>query len=181
MAARALCRAALSRYAGVAPEDWRFRTNAYGKPSIDAPAAFRSLRFNLTHTRGLVVCLVSRAGEVGVDAEDVARPVDVESIARCVFSATEHMRLARLPARRRIARFFEQWVLHEAYCKGIGTGLAEAAEPVRIAWRKRHGTAGEWQFSLYRPSADHVAAAAVRRGPGAANVPIRWLNAASLV
>lgn len=181
MAARALCRATLSRYTGVAPEDWRFRTEAHGKPSIAAPAAFRSLRFNLTHTEGLTICLVSCAGDVGVDAEETSRIVDIEQVARYVFTEPEHMRLAGLPVPGRTARFFEQWVLHEAYCKGTGTGLAHAAEPVAIEWGERYGTAGDWQFSLYRPSANHVAAAAVRRTRGAASVSIRWLRAANLV
>ena len=32
---RALCRTVLSRYADVAPADWRFRANQWGRPEID--------------------------------------------------------------------------------------------------------------------------------------------------
>ena len=35
---RALCRTVLSRYAAVAPADWRFRANQWGRPEIDCPS-----------------------------------------------------------------------------------------------------------------------------------------------
>ena len=69
LTARVLCRATLSRYAPVHPSEWKFEKGAYGKPRIAAPAGFESLHFNLTHTEGLMIFLVSRAGEVGIDAE----------------------------------------------------------------------------------------------------------------
>jgi 4'-phosphopantetheinyl transferase len=61
LVARTPCRAVLSRYTGVAPEDRRFAVGKYGKPRIAAARGFSSLRFDLTHTTGLIVCLVSRA------------------------------------------------------------------------------------------------------------------------
>ena len=66
---RALVRTVLSRYAAVSPEDWRFIANEFGRPEISEPGGERSLRFNLSHTEGLVVCLVSRDREVGVLGE----------------------------------------------------------------------------------------------------------------
>ena len=75
LAARALCRTALSGYAGIDPREWRFAARAHGKPAIAAPKRFASLRFNLTHTGGLVICIVSRAGEVGVDGGDHHGPL----------------------------------------------------------------------------------------------------------
>ena len=50
---RALVRTMLSRYAEVAPRDWRFITNQYGRPEVlDRPAGVADLRFNLSHTTG---------------------------------------------------------------------------------------------------------------------------------
>src|SRR5262245_37667944 len=70
---RVLCRVVLSHYAPVAPPAWRFRAGTRGKPAIARPSRFASLRFNLTHTEGLIACAVTRAGEVGIDAEDISR------------------------------------------------------------------------------------------------------------
>ena len=36
------------------PRDWRFATNAHGKPDLVRDAGFPPLRFNISHTRGLV-------------------------------------------------------------------------------------------------------------------------------
>ena len=55
---RALVRTVLSRYSGVPSGRWRFRTNEHGRPEIASPAS--PLRFNVSHTDGLVVCLVGR-------------------------------------------------------------------------------------------------------------------------
>ena len=48
---RALVRTMLSRYAAVPPADWRFITNAHGRPELlDRPANVPDLRFNISHT-----------------------------------------------------------------------------------------------------------------------------------
>ena len=71
---RALVRTTLSRYAPVAPADWRFITNAHGRPEIlDRPAGVPDLRFNISHTDGLIACAVTIGREVGVDVEHIGR------------------------------------------------------------------------------------------------------------
>ena len=51
---RALVRTTLSRYAEVDPAAWRFERNRYGRPHLLAGQCDRDLRFNLSHTRGLI-------------------------------------------------------------------------------------------------------------------------------
>ena len=59
---RALARRMLSRYAPVAPADWQFITNAHGRPEISVrPAGTPDLRFNISHTTGLIACAVTIA------------------------------------------------------------------------------------------------------------------------
>src|SRR4029453_1384894 len=73
---RALVRTMLSRYAEVAPRDWRFVTNQFGRPEVlDRPAHVPDLRFNLSHTDGLIACAVTVGREVGVDVENITRQV----------------------------------------------------------------------------------------------------------
>jgi 4'-phosphopantetheinyl transferase len=180
LAARVLCRTTLSRYAGVDPSEWRFGVGLRGKPTLVEPADFKSLRFNLTHTNNLVICLVTRAGEVGVDAEETSRAVDARLVARHFLSRREQARLARLPSDERAVRFFEQWVLREAYVKATGKGLAYSPERFSIeqAESGQPIAIGNCQFSLHRPTPNHVAAAAVLRRECEAAVSIDWLIAA---
>src|SRR5262245_60590630 len=71
---RALVRTTLSRYAAIAPCDWRFVANDYGRPEIlERPAGVPDLRFNISHTDGLIACAVAVGREVGVDVENVGR------------------------------------------------------------------------------------------------------------
>lgn len=179
LAAHALCRTSLSRCTGVDPAGWRFTHGAFGKPAIEAPVEFESLRFNLSHTDGLAICLVSRAGDVGVDVAHVSRAIDVEQMARHFATERERARLKVLPPARRIERFFEQWVLREAYLKGIGSGIAAYDERFSMTYDdvERVPPLGDWRFVFHRPSARHVAAAAIRRFDGSHPVEVRWLEA----
>src|SRR4029077_540131 len=64
-----LARVTLSRYLAVAPDAIRFDHNAFGRPEI--AASISGVRFNLSRTAGMTVCLVVRDRDVGVDVEDL--------------------------------------------------------------------------------------------------------------
>jgi 4'-phosphopantetheinyl transferase len=121
---RALVRTVLSRYAPVPPERWRFAFNEYGRPAIDEPRDERWLRFNVSHTTGLVVCLVARQREVGVDVEDRKRSGQLLEVADRFFSPFEVEALRALPREEQLDRFFFYWTLKESYIKARGMGLA---------------------------------------------------------
>ena len=71
---RALVRTMLSRYAAVPPADWAFITNVHGRPEIlNRPRGVPDLRFNLSHTDGLIACAVTIGREVGIDVEHIQR------------------------------------------------------------------------------------------------------------
>ena len=119
---RVLARVTLSRYCDVAPNRWRFRANAHGRPEIAGPTS--SLRFNLSHTAGLIVCLVSRSRAVGVDVENLNRHHRWLDLAERFFAPTESAELKAVAGPDRPARFLEYWTLKEAYIKARGLGLA---------------------------------------------------------
>jgi 4'-phosphopantetheinyl transferase len=121
---RALVRAVLSSYVDVPPSAWRFVSNEYGRPEIREPREARFLRFNLSHTTGLVVCLVGREREVGVDVEDRSRGGGLLEIADRFFSPLEVRALRKLPPEQQMDRFFLYWTLKESYIKARGMGLA---------------------------------------------------------
>ncbi len=175
---RALLRTTLSHYADVPPEAWRFATNDYGCPSIDEPHDARFLRFNLSHTNGLIVCLVARGRDVGVDVEDRTRKGSLLEVADRFFSPFEVRALRSLPPEERLDRFFLYWTLKESYIKARGMGLAiplaqfsfqldlDSAEErgIRVRFDPRLQDDPEsWQFSVLSYGRRHAIASSLRR------------------
>ena len=84
---RAFIRDLLSQYS---PEDrraWRFEKGEKDKPEIINPPL--PLRFNLSHTQGLIVCAVTLNDDIGIDVEHVDRNNDILNIADRYFSPVE--------------------------------------------------------------------------------------------
>lgn len=174
LVARALLRITLSRYAPVAPADWRFRAGPRGRPEIAAPRGLPPLRFNLAHTAGLVACVVALGHDVGVDAERLDRRVAWPDLARRVLSRDERGVLEALPEKARRQAFLELWTLREAYVKARGAGILsvpagalsfilEPGREPRIAFDP--GWADDpacWRFFQPRPTGGHCCAVAVR-------------------
>jgi 4'-phosphopantetheinyl transferase len=168
LVARALVRTTLSRYAPeVPPADWCFVEGPHGRPEL----ADRStgLRFNLSHSDGLMVCGVTLSSDIGVDVEDARRRVsDAGAIADRFFAPAEVEQLSGRPRRS----FFDFWTLKESYIKARGAGLAlplsqfafrlEGAE-IRVTFDAGlRDDPRAWRFALLRPTASHAAAVAVR-------------------
>lgn len=181
--ARALLRTTLSRYADVPESAWVFETNEYGCPFVAEPAAHRDLRFNLSHTDGLIACAVARQIEIGVDVENTDRSVDPIALAPAVFAATEVADVAALPDEQRQQRFFSYWTLKESYIKARGMGLSlpldgfwfdlRDAEP-RIQFTDRCPDHPErWYFVQRQPTPSHKLALAVAAAPSTPP-EIRW-------
>lgn len=164
-AGRFLVRTVLSQHAAVAPADWRFRQGPHGRPEIDEPAAHRDLRFNISHTRGLVACAVSQHGAVGIDVEQIDRRVRAWDLARRFFCAEEIAELAALPAGRQQERFFDFWTVKESYLKARGAGLTiplsrvcvdTAGEVIRLRCPGDvDEQAGAWHLHLSSPTPRH--------------------------
>jgi 4'-phosphopantetheinyl transferase len=180
LVSHALVRTTLSRYAPVAPEAWRFVTNAHGRPEV-AGEGPPGLRFNLSHADGMAVCAVALDVDVGADVEDSQRPGNMVELADSFFAPAEVAALRALPPERQRERFFEYWTLKEAYIKARGMGLSlplerfafhlEPGQPPRISFEPGLEDEPEaWRFVPLRLSERHLAAVAVRRARG---LPLR--------
>lgn len=168
---RALIRSTLSLYVDKDPKDWRFQTNPYGKPEIaDSPLP---IRFNLSHTDGLVMCAVVLEADIGVDTENTQKTRASADIADHYFAKAEIAALARLDGAQKQQRFFDYWTLKEAYIKARGLGLSlpldqfsfvlAENQPVQIAFEPgMQDNPDHWQFWQLRPSPAHIAAVAVK-------------------
>tara|TARA_R110002049_G_scaffold3544_8_gene26464 strand:- start:1831 stop:2553 length:723 start_codon:yes stop_codon:yes gene_type:complete len=120
----AFCRAVLSRYAPVRPDEWRFAAGRHGKPCLADLSV--ELEFNLSHSGEWLIFAISRAAALGVDIEHTGKARDVMRLARRFFSGTETADLEALPEARRRQRFYDYWTLKEATVKASGGALAPA-------------------------------------------------------
>lgn len=179
LATRALVRTVLSRYAPIAPADWSFTPNEYGRPAIaNDHAQARTLSFNLSHTRGLIAMAVTRDRVLGVDVENLTTRQVSGGIAEHFFSPAEVAELATVPIERRQDRFFEYWTFKEAYIKARGMGLSIPLDrfsfhfpderQVRLSIEPDLGDVAErWRFWQFRPTGDYLLALCVERLDGA--------------
>ena len=174
---RALVRTMLSRYAAVAPAGWAFIANVHGRPEIlDRPRGVPDLRFNLSHTEGLIACAVTIGREVGVDVEHIQRRLTHDVAAR-FFAPREVTALKALAADEQAKAFFDYWTLKEAYIKARGFGLAlplgdfaftlaPPAMPAITFEPTLDDDPATWQFAQDWPTPVHRLGLAVRRdGP----------------
>ena len=151
LVAHGLTRMALSRHAAVAPDEWRFSADSYGKPSVATPAS--ALSFSLSHTRRLVACAVVRGRPVGVDVEDASRTAPIE-IAERYFGPGERRDIFATDPDQRARRFFEYWTLKEAYVKACGLGLSLPLDRFEF----QRDEEGSWRITFPAPPLDDPAA-----------------------
>ena len=173
LVAHALLRTALSAYVDVDPASWQFSGNQHGRPEISAPDVAQPLRFNLTHTTGLVACVVTLEVDCGIDVERLSVRGNPMAIAEKIFAVDEQQALKRLDGEAFQDRFFVYWTLREAYCKALGVGIANATKDYCFVergggqWAIRFDAASNdasrhWQLAIMKPTNEHVMALAIR-------------------
>lgn len=170
---RALTRTVLSRYAPVAPTDWRFRKLEHGRPQIINPEA-AGLTFNLTHTMGLIALGITRGGELGIDTENIVERIAPLEVAPRYFSTRETSDLHALPFEAQGERFFHYWTLKESYIKARSLGLSLPLDQFSFSFSDEHSldidfdprladTHAHWHFWLLRPTREHLLAICASR------------------
>ena len=134
-----------------------------GKPEL----VDRSVRFNLSHTRGLVLVGVTATADLGVDVERMdAR--DLPGLAKRVYTQRESKNW-----KGDREWFFDRWALKESYIKARGLGMSldlkafgfSEGEP-RLECAPEFDDPAEWQFTSFAPTPAHRAAAAIRIAAG---------------
>jgi len=171
LATHALARTALSFHRPLPPEAWRFELNAYGKPAVQPECG---LRFNLSNSLGLVVCLIGEGAEVGVDVESRGRAGSIAEVGPRMFSAEEMTQLELLADDEQAERCLRLWTLKEAYIKARGIGLAlplnefsflfEESGQIRMRMEPSlEDEPGRWRFCLLE-HAEHCVALMVENG-----------------
>ncbi|MDX2411383.1 MAG: 4'-phosphopantetheinyl transferase superfamily protein [Woeseiaceae bacterium] len=111
---RALLRLMLEDWTGMPAKSHRFAKTESGKPvCVDGPAV------SITHSGGLVACVVADSGDIGIDLEAVNPRRNILKVAQKFYSQKEASWLETQP----VDRFFMLWVLKEAYVKSMGRSI----------------------------------------------------------
>lgn len=174
---RALVRTVLSRYTSMTPEEIRFTKNRFGRPEL-AKEDNPRVRFNISHTDGMVVCAVTLAADVGIDVESSLRNRMNLAIAERFFAPDETKTLLGLPAARQAERFITYWTLKESFIKACGRGLSIPlssfsfllGEPRSIGVRFDKSLGEDpsgWHFLLLDPGGGFRVALALRKADDA--------------
>lgn len=174
-AAHALVRIALEHATGAAARGWRVRRDSMGSPLVEGPVD--GMHVSVSHTPGLVACLVANGRAVGIDAEQVSPRVPYMRIAEQVFSRRELDELRALRERARIERFFLLWSVKEALAKARGERLG-APDAVEVALgddgvvdvRSPDERDRRWAVRWSRPSDEHVIATCIAASSGPCTV-----------
>ena len=176
IAAHALCRVMLSEFSDTPPRDWQFESGPHGRPEIVSDGNAGNLRFNISHTRGMVCVGVTRDHDIGVDVEWMGRNNALDEIAKAKFAKPELAQLHDLPGTEKRKKFFLFWTLKESYIKAIGKGLLEpldgfafSFEPLRIDFLNDQDDPQHWQFESIDLAGEYLCALAVK--PGAETKP----------
>jgi len=173
--AHALTRFALSGCSkGVAPWRWRFAAGDHGRPEIASPPSW--LRFNLSHTPGLVGCVVTGGQDCGLDVERL--PLRWRDLGPQVLSDGERDWVhagADAPV-----RLIQAWTMKEAYTKARGMGMRLrfdecvfdlSRNPIRLVSHPPGGSA-QWSF-WQRRLPGHVVAVALGASRATATLSLR--------
>jgi 4'-phosphopantetheinyl transferase len=169
---RGALRAILSRYLNISSHILRFDYNPYGKPSLIVTQGGNSLRFNLSHSRGIALIAITKNRDIGVDIEGINPNFSCLDIAEKFFSPLENYVLRSLPEHLQATAFFTCWTRKEAYIKAVGKGLSiplnqfdvslAPGEPAALLnVEENPEEASKWSLIELFPSSDMVAAVAV--------------------
>lgn len=175
--ARALVRLALSYHVPIPAGAWRFDRDRNRRPFIASPAISPPVRFSVSHTQGLVACLITLSDEAAVDVETVEHSEDLALVAREVLSPAEQSALSALSGRDWTTRFFDHWTLKEAYAKARGLGLSlrlsdigfdlNRDNTIRIHFSSQvDDNSSAWVFWRRHLSPQHTIAVAAKKDSG---------------
>jgi 4'-phosphopantetheinyl transferase len=165
LATRLLVRSALSHYRPLPPDAWRFQIGDCGKPSVYPDCG---LRFNLSNSTRLVVCLIGEEDELGIDAEPFSRAPEIAKLGNEFLSAPELAQLEVLQDQEKYDRVLSLWTLKEAYTKARGLGFSMPLKKFSFLFDESNGIRLEldsclndnpkdWRFCLLNLDGHRVA------------------------
>jgi|GEM_PF-735784 len=171
---RALSKLAVAKLTGLPLADISITLATSGKPAIAfAKDEITAPAISISHAGELVVVALTYAADIGVDVELLHNDVNLDDLMGVVCSAKEITEVNRQDEKSRIQKFYEFWVLKEAYLKATGEGLSADARrlmftvddvsSVSLLQGLDNRPAHAWDFFLRLYDQRHVLALASRK------------------
>ncbi len=166
---RGILRKILSYYLNIKPSSVKFSYTANGKPFVYDS----SLKFNLSHTKTIVVYAFTLNDEIGIDTEKLRVIPDSIRIAERFFSSYERVDLKTVPRDQIDYAFLNCWTRKESFIKARGEGLSYPLKnfsvsvipgsPPEILWIKdKDYEPAEWALHDINISNDHLSSLAIK-------------------
>ena len=173
----------LDRYLAPKTSSMNFfiRNDSNGKPFLFLNNQYVPLYFNISHTKGLISCVVSLHHPLGVDVEYLDRK-NVSFIEEYL-APVEREKIMMTQYGDKTSCLYELWTLKEAYLKADGRGLyvpldsfgflfgekqtedRQIEKKIQIQFYgsiNEQQSAEQWFFKLFKPTPRHSLAVAVR-------------------
>lgn len=143
-----LTRLSLSLATGIPASELIFSIENNKKPLLLSTSDYQ---FNLSHTKGFILCGISNDGMLGVDVEkNVSAPIEV---MEQVFHSEEIQYVKNALSSERNIRFYKVWTRKEAYIKKLGTGLTYGLKSYNTLSSSLSSSLYTWQYCNYICSA----------------------------
>jgi len=118
---RVLSRRVLAQCLDEDPRRIEIDLGPQGKPHVRGDD---SIHFNISHSPRCWMMAVSRDRDVGIDVEDLDRPIDIDRVAARLFAPEEIAVIQSLKKEEdRRRAFFRVWTSREAVVKALGEGI----------------------------------------------------------
>lgn len=119
---RVSIRKVLSQYSPeVSPKEWEFETNEYGRPYVSELMNKHSIFFSISHSKDLLIILISKNMSSGVDVEWINREVNIDLACR-YYTSLERAQIENSKTEMK-SNFIKIWTLKESFIKAIGRGF----------------------------------------------------------
>ena len=171
IAGRGLLRSILGCYLRTAPTQIEFVYGENGKPALKTGQGHKTIEFNLSHSKDLVVYAFTWNRQLGVDVEYVKPMPDMDDFSERYYSARETVFLNSLTGTQKESVFFKLWTSKEAFLKANGSGLIEPLNEVEVSletWKsftsntigKDSTQTAHWHLEMFNPAPGYQAALA---------------------
>ena len=137
---RSILRSTLSKWLNCGPSEINIIHRENGKPYLEHS---KVIEFNITHTKGLAAIAFSIDSEIGIDVENLNREINLDQVAKKVFTKSEQSLIDSNNQKDKKKMFYRLWTSKESYLKATGLGLR--VDPRKISVdppieNKKHGT-----------------------------------------